>query len=261
MPKLNRIAIYPLKSFDPIIVSHAQILASGALLYDRQFAFADPSGRLLNAKRTAAVHTLQVHVDPIARTFTAKPHHSDVIQRWQIDADRAEIEKWFSQYFALNLSLLEHDSGGFPDDSEAPGPTVVGTSTLQTVADWFPGLTVDQVRLRFRANLEIAETEPFWEDRLFGEADGVARAFRIGEVRLAGTNPCQRCVVPSRDPATGAVWPEFAKKFATARESTLPDWAPRQRFDHFYRLTVNTRPLGSTGGFLQLGDDIQLVTT
>jgi len=115
--------------------------------------------------------------------------------------------------------------------------------------------------LRFRANLEIADSEPFWEDRLFGEAEGVARAFRIGNVLLAGTNPCQRCVVPTRDPATGAVWPEFAKIFAVTRSAQLPQWAPRLRFDHFYRLTVNTRPLGSAGGTLHVGDEIQLVTT
>ena len=261
MPTLSQIAIYPLKSFDPIFVPHAHVLPSGALQYDRRFAFVDSSGKFLNAKRTASVHALQVQIDPLARTLSAKARNADNCLHWQIDADREAIEHWFSQYFSLNLNLVENEDGGFPDDTEATGPTVVGTSTLQTVANWFPGLTLEQVRLRFRANLEIADSEPFWEDRLFGETEGVARAFRIGDVLLAGTNPCQRCVVPTRDPATGAVWPEFAKIFALTRSTQLPSWAPRSRFDHFYRLTVNTRPMGSSGGALHVGDEIQLVTT
>ena len=47
------------------------------------------------------------------------------------------------------------------------------------------------------ANLEFATAEPFWEDRLYGLAGSVV-PFQIGTARLAGTNPCQRCVVPTR---------------------------------------------------------------
>ena len=49
---------------------------------------------------------------------------------------------------------------------------------------WF-GLDLRQARGRFRANLEIGDTEPFWEDRLYGRANEVVR-FRIGEVVLEG---------------------------------------------------------------------------
>src|SRR5205085_3132039 len=119
-------------------------------------------------------------------------------------------------------------------------------------------LTLDQVRLRFRANLEIGDVEPFWEDRLFGAA-GAVQPFRIGPVLLGGTNPCQRCVVPSRDPATGEIWPEFARQFAQQRAALLPAWSRRDRFDHFYRLTVNTRLIAETTEHLRIGDAIKLV--
>ena len=58
---------------------------------------------------------------------------------------------------------------------------------------------------------------------------------------MEGTNPCQRCVVPTRDSLTGAASSGFATEFARRRAATLPPWADRRRFDHFYRLTVNTR--------------------
>jgi uncharacterized protein YcbX len=47
--------------------------------------------------------------------------------------------------------------------------------------------------------------------------------------------------VPTRDPFTGEVLSGFQSVFSGMRERTLPAWAPRIRFNHFYRLTVNTR--------------------
>ncbi len=150
---------------------------------------------------------------------------------------------------------------GFPDDLESPGPTVVSTATLRTVAGWFAGLNEDEVRRRFRANLEIDaegnDLPPFWEDRLCGPA-GQATRFRVGDVVFSGTNPCQRCIVPTRDAATGDAWPRFAKAFAQAREVSLPAWAERSRFDHFYRLAVNTR-LAGAGGRIRVGDAVEVL--
>jgi uncharacterized protein YcbX len=131
------------------------------------------------------------------------------------------------------------------------------------VAAWFPGLDASEVRRRFRANLEIEGTEglatpPFWEDRLCGPAGQPIR-FRIGDVVLEGTNPCPRCIVPTRDSTTGDAWPRFAKAFAEQREAALPPWAERSRFDHFYRLAVNTR-LAGAGGTIRVGDAVEVLT-
>ena len=71
-------------------------------------------------------------------------------------------------------------------------------------------------------------------------------------------NPCQRCVVPPRDPETGEGWPDFAQTFRARREETLPDWADRTRFNHFYRLAVNTRaPQSEAGKRVRVGDEVQ----
>ena len=258
MSRLSRITIYPLKSFDGLVVEEARVLSNGALQHDRQFALVDPAGMFINAKRTATVHGLQLQLDPVGRSLTARRRSQTETVRWSIDSQRIALERWLSDYFELEVRLIEEPNGGFPDDTEAHGPTIISAATWPAVAEWFPGLTVENVRDRFRANLEVEDADCFWEDNLF-QADSAPLPFRIGSVLFAGTNPCQRCVVPSRDPMTGEVWPEFARQFAAMRNEQLPTWAARERFNHFYRLTTNTRLIEQGDGIVRVGDGVRLV--
>lgn len=148
---------------------------------------------------------------------------------------------------------------GFPDDTNASGPTVISTGTLEEVASWFLDVSVDEMRLRLRANLEIGGVPPFWEDQLFAQ-EGQCVQFRVGEVLLKGINPCQRCVVPSRDSQTGEVTRNFQKIFIQQRRETLPSWTTLSRFNHFYKLSVNTNvPESEAGKQLHSGDAIAKV--
>ncbi len=257
MPRLSHITIYPLKSFEGLVVQEAQVLSNGALQHDRQFALVDPEGKFINAKRTVAVHGLQLQLDPVGRSLTARRRSQTETVRWNIDSQRIALERWLSDYFEQEVRLIEEPNGGFPDDTEATGPTIISAATWLAVAEWFPGLTIEHVRDRFRANLEVEEAPPFWEDALFG-ADSVSVPFRIGDVLFAGTNPCQRCIVPTRDPTTGDAWPEFARQFGAMRAKQLPAWAARARFNHFYRLTTNTRLIERGEGTVRLGDEVRL---
>ena len=67
------------------------------------------------------------------------------------------------------MTLRENAVEGFPDDTIASGPTVIGAESLATVADWF-GLSPDDARRRFRANLTIEGGGAFWEDRYHATA-------------------------------------------------------------------------------------------
>jgi hypothetical protein len=129
---------------------------------------------------------------------------------------------------------------------------------LAEITTWFPGLTIDAVRDRFRANLEIDGVEPFWEDRLVGRRLGAVR-FRVGEAEFLGTNPCARCIVPTRDARYGEPIRQFATAFARHRQASLPDWAPADRFDHYYRLAVNTRRVGGRPCTLHVGDELKIL--
>lgn len=258
MPRLQRIEIYPVKSMDPQSVDAAEILATGALRYDRQWALYDPSGKVVNGKRTPLIQRLRSECDLAERVITLRPQGESRPVMFHVDRQRAELEKWLAGWFGHPVFLREDPAGGFPDDIESPGPTVISTATLRTVASWFSPLGEAEVRRRFRANLEIEADEPFWEDRLFGEEGDLVR-FRVGTVEFGGTNPCQRCPVPTRDSFTGEALAGFQRHFAEAREQTLPEWANRERFNHFYRLAVNTRLISRGEGIVRVGDNVELV--
>jgi len=256
MAHLTRIVIYPIKSFDGIEVDAARVLPSGALEFDRRFALFDADGKFINAKRTPRIHLLRSTIDTAARRIALSSGGSKC--EFQIDADRKALEEWLSQFFGLPIHLEENTAGGFPDDTVAPGPTIISRATLAEVAIWYEGLALDDVRRRFRANLEIDGVEAFWEDRLYSD-EGTAIRFRVGEVFLEGTNPCQRCVVPTRSPESGERYREFSAIFEKRRYEMLPFWATRSRFDHFYRLAVNTRPVPGSSGTIRVGDEVRVV--
>ena len=63
--------------------------------------------------------------------------------------------------------------------------------------------------------------------------------------------------MPTRNAETGEVIWGFSKTFAAERRATLPAWAEASRFNHFYRLAVNTQTL--TAGRLSVGDELVLL--
>jgi len=256
--RLARISIYPIKSCDGLTRPQATLLPSGALEYDRRWALLDEAGNFVTAKRTAKMHLLRARFDDALSTVSLSTAIKPAHQTFDLQADKQRLEAWLSDFFEMRVILRENARTGFPDDTNAPGPTVVSTATLETVAAWFPGMSLDECRRRFRANLEIDGVEAFWEDRLFA-APGEEVAFMIGPAALLGVNPCQRCVVPSRAPETGELWPSFQVEFSRRREATRPTWSESSRFNHFYRLATNTRVAPPAAmRSLQVGDAVRL---
>jgi uncharacterized protein len=258
MPHLARINLYPIKSLDGLHVETAALQSGGSLEFDRQWAIFDAQGAYVNGKRHAAIHLLRSQFNLQQHTLSLHEQNSQEIATFHLESDRSALETWLSHYFRFPVTVVEDRVIGFPDDRHSPGPTIVSTATLEAIAAWFPELSIDEVRQRFRTNLEIGGVPAFWEDRLFGEADRTV-PFRIGDILLEGVNPCQRCIVPTRHPQTGVALPEFQKQFVAQRRSHLPEWATSSRFNHFYRLAVNTRvPASERGKCLQVGDAIAI---
>ncbi len=240
----------------------APLTAGGGLRHDRRFMMLDAKGNCINAKRMAAVHRLRAEFDLQADAVQLRSQDEDRWEVFSLADDLPRLEGWLSRFFATTVTLVENRTGGFPDDTTATGPTVISMQTLQSVAGWFH-LTLDEARRRFRANLEIDATAPFWEDRLFGPGSQ-AVAFQIGEVSFLGTNPCARCVVPSRAAESGDPTPQFAQRFAEQRRAALPAWAAAERFDHFYRLAVNTRiqdDSSAAGAVVRVGDAVCILAS
>lgn len=217
----------------------------------------DASGAYVNGKREPRVHELRVEYDPALTRATFVSPRLTYGFTFAFAGESAALEAWLGEHFERPIRVRRDYAAGFPDDTQAPGPTIVTSATLSEVASWFPGLTAGGMRDRLRANIEIDGVPAFWEDGLYAGA-GETVPFCVGAVVLEGTNPCARCVVPSRDPLTGEAIPAFSKIFSERRAATLPPWAERSRFDHFYRLAVNTRAAAAqTGRLIATGDPLE----
>ena len=274
LPWLTGIRLHPIKSLEPVSVHEARIGPGGGLEHDRAWALFSVDGRWVNGKRTAAMHLIRATYAPdlsFATLAVPGDRRNIPARSFPFPGGAEDAAEWFSVYFEQQI-FVRHAPEGFPDDAIANGPTIISTASLQAVCEWFPDLTLDSVRQRFRTTLEIDNADAvtnaanadghlpaFWEDQLYGEDERSVVRFRIGEVNFEGSNPCARCPVPTRDTQTGAELAGFQKRFIDLRRETLPPWAPAARFDHFYRLAVNTRVAPpEVGKLLRLGDRLQL---
>lgn len=259
MATLDGIYVYPIKSLDGRALETATIAGGGSLRPDRQFAMVDADGEYVNGKRTPAVHGISADFDP-SGTIVTLGDDSDTA-RFDLESERAGAERWLDERFDPSISLVRDEELGFPDDTTDFGPTIISTGTLETIAGWFDEIDdATEMRRRLRPSL-VVEAEPFWEDRLYAGPDERVR-FEIGNVAFEGMSPCQRCVVPTRNPDTGEVIDSFQQTFVENRERTLPSWADERQFDHFYRVMVNTRtPEESREKSLAVGDEVVIGET
>ena len=299
MSTLDRITIYPVKSLDGLELVECGVLESAALENDRRWRLVDMDGRVLNAKRSPVFHAIRAEfelderlvtlwVDPAAAAAAALPsadldrlrglaghsgsEHSGreyssgplVRDSFHLVPGQGGPCEWLSEVFGVGVLLQERADGGFPDDRDAAGPTLVATATLAEVARWF-GFDLAESRRRFRANLEIGGCDAFWEDTLASPArpelqrslvdlppdlpvDPYAdlpppepQAFSIGDARFIATNVCRRCVVPTRDSRTAAVTEHFRDAFEARRSRGMRADVDASAWGTLYRLGVNTR--------------------
>jgi len=246
MPVVRNIQVFPIKALDPREVSEIQILGSGALAFDRRWAFVDARGKFVNGKSRVEVHSIRAEYD-LGRLEVALDGRV-----YSLERQKHELERCVSERLSERVELRENAELGFPDDTAASGPTFVSRESLALVASWFD-LSLQEVRLRFRTNVEFDGVEAFWEDRLYGFG------FEVGDVHVSAINPCKRCVVPSRDPRTGQAAAGFQKRFTELRRASLPSMAPPALFDHHYRFGVNTRIAPSERGrTIRTGDEVSL---
>lgn len=275
---LAEIRTYPIKSLDGVAVDAAQIGPGGGLASDRTVALVDDDGEYVNGKHEQAIHRIDATFDREAGSVTLSgPDPADApggtvpdTETFAVagfgaeedaatDADHEELAAWVSTYLGYDV-FVEDEGPSYPDDTEASGPTLVSRATLSTVASWFDNLSATDILRRFRVNLvfERPDGDPFWEEQLYGDTDEHV-AFAVGGAVVSGVGPCRRCVVPTRDPDTGAETANFRERFVEKRRETLPEWSDGPRFDGAFRLTVNTFvPRTERGTTLRTGDDVEI---
>ncbi|GIW92141.1 MAG: molybdenum cofactor biosynthesis protein [Pirellulaceae bacterium] len=253
MVRVRELYVYPIKSLDGVSVASARILPGGALEGDRRYALFDSQGRFVNGKRTPRITRLRTSYERNFRRVIIRSELDQVEGCFDIDEEADELARFLGDFLGEPVRLAERRDGGFPDDLEASGPTVVSLGSLEVVAGWFAPLSADDVRQRMRPNVVLEDCPPFWEDRL-GSEGGVP--FRIGSVSFLGMRICRRCVVPTLEPGTAERWPGFERHFMERRWGERPAWSPlRDRIDS-YRFAINTRGLST--GVVHVGDPVTL---
>jgi uncharacterized protein YcbX len=232
-----RITVFPIKSLDGHDLTATTLLESGALAWDRRFRLIDQQGRSISVRNERRLTLVRCQFDAsLTSVVLSTPSHPP--EQFELMAGESPLTNWFSEFLARKVALEANREVGFPDDLEAAGPTLLSQGTLRWLHDTFSQADADEHYRRLRANLLVDAEQAFWEDRLVG--DDAPLPFRIGDVAMRGEKLCQRCVVPSLDSRTGRPTAQFAKTVAARREANLPSWSPRRRFDHFYRISVNT---------------------
>ena len=130
VPYLAAIFIYPIKSLDRIALTQATVLESGALQHDREFALFDEQGRFVNGKRNAKVHRLRAAFDAEFKQISLQIQGTDQTV-FHVDDERTALEAWLSDYFGFPVKFVQNSLTGFPDDTNAPGPTVISLAPLR----------------------------------------------------------------------------------------------------------------------------------
>lgn len=160
IPRLANIRLHPIKALDPVYLKEARIGPNGGLELDRAWALYSSDGRWVNGKRTPAMHLIRATYAPDLSSVTLSiPEDRRKIpaMTFAFPGDTEGAALWFSTYFE-QVIVVHYAREGFPDDGLAPGPTIVSTPSLAEVCNWFPGLTLDEARRRFRTTLEIDGT-------------------------------------------------------------------------------------------------------
>ncbi len=302
MPHLSGITIYPVKSLDGMSLSEATVSPSGALMHDRRWRLVDAEGSVANAKKNARFHGIRATfgIEGIENSQIESSDTGNFVtlsidknlsgensslreETFPLLPNREGPCEWLSEALSTDVLLQERFDGGFPDDRDAAGPTLISNESLREVARWF-GWTIEEARRRFRMNLEVAVERnegvgadstdaastmlrgAFWEDSLACPvsscksvespsegcfepeyAAGDPRQFQIGSVLFQAAGVCRRCPVPERNSLTGAPSHLFRDQFEAFRMHRLPASVDARDWKDFYCLGLNTTCRNNSG--------------
>jgi hypothetical protein len=257
-PTLSKIRIYPIKSLDPVELTSVKI-GIRSLSGDRRYAMLNQYGSFINGKATGLVSQLQTTFDETLDYVTFKKRGSDDKAIFNLNSETDQIESYLSNFFSTKVNLIKNEEGRLMDIPDESAATVIAYETVQHLAEQL-GDSVDTLRLRFRANLEISNVPIYWEERLANEDSEIGVPFLIGNVKMIGKNLRARCNVPPRNPLTGDTDKTFIKKMIDSRQKNIPSWSHVQKLGSLYHLSVDTFiPDSETGKQIHIGDLVQLI--
>jgi uncharacterized protein len=255
---VSRIRIYPIKSLDPVELQEAEV-GTHSLRYDREFAMLTHDGHFMNGKRSGRVNELKATYDVSNYRVIFSDRNGGPVRSFHLLNDQSEAENYLSSFFGEPISLVHNQQGQLMDIPTASSVTIVSEASLQSLHEEFSDRTLEDVRLRFRATIELGGVEPYWEEKLVGEP-GTGMRLTIGDVEMIGVSPRARCNVPPRDPLTGISDKTFVKRMMKQRERTLPENNHIPAYGSLYHLSINTYiPDTQKGKWLRVGDAVRMI--
>ncbi len=257
-PIVSRIRIYPIKALDPVELQEAEV-GVHSLRYDREFAMITQDQRYMNSKRTGRVNELKATYDLANYKVYLTPRAGGEVESFHLLNDKRKLEMYLENIFGEPLSLVQSKQGQLMDIPTASSVTIVSEASLKSLHEEFSDRTLEDVRLRFRATIELTGVDPYWEENLVGEP-GVGMRIQVGDVEMIGVSPRARCNVPPRDPLTGITDKTFVKRMMKSREATLPEKSHLPEYGNLYHLTINTYiPESQKGKWLRVGDELKIL--
>jgi len=257
-PYISKIRIYPVKSLDPIEVEEAEI-GIRSLKHDRTFAMLANDGRFINGKRTGRVNQLKTEYDLEENLIHLTPRSGGATNTFELKEGNKKLNEYLELFFEMKLNLLHRTKGELMDIPGTSSVTVVSEASLQSLQNDFSDKTLEDIRLRFRTNIEISGVDAYWEENLFS-TPGIGMKFLVGDVEMVGVSPRARCNVPPRNPLTGETDKTFVKKMIASRNNSLPEESKLPLYGNSYHLTVNTYvPESQQGKVIKLGDPVRIL--
>ena len=255
-PFVADIRIYPIKSLDPVVMDRVEV-GKHSFRNDRTFALKTADGKYINGKRTGRVNQLAATYDLANnKVFLSERNHVEKTE-FELASHNPALVEFLCDFFGMRLTLVSSNQGDLLDAPISSSITLVSTESFRSILLAFPHLSLDDLRLRFRPNIEIDGVPSFWEDHLFG-IPGLGRKFTIGDVAMTGISPRARCNVPPRHPFTGKPASGFMKQIIKSRAELLPKTTDLAAYGHFYHLCVNTFiGLAEEGKIIQVGDELK----
>jgi len=256
--QIDRIRIHPIKALDHIELEETTV-GVHSLLNDRIFAITAADGRYVNGKRTGKVNELKATYDLPNRSITLEKRTGGTAQKFDLDEHNKELIEYLSDFFEMGIMLLASNKGELMDVPTKSSVTVLSEASLRSLQDNFPKHSLEDLRLRFRANIELKGVESFWEEQLFQEP-GTGVRFLAGEVEMIGISPRARCNVPPRNPLTGETDKQFVKLMMESRAKSLPANSMLTKHGNLYHLSVDTYiPASEKGKTLRKDDPIKIL--
>lgn len=241
VPHVDALYVYPIKALRGVRVESARVTARG-FEADRRWMLVDEAGEFVTQRSLPELATFEVELgEHLIRVSRADVGAVEVprigaaeasmpVRVWDSAVRAApaapEIDRYFSEALGRPLRLVY-----MPESvRRAVSPKRVPEGAIVGFADGYPYLVISRSAVelvgaragrtlsaeRFRPNLVLGGVAPHAEDEWAG--------FEVGGVRFSCVKPCDRCVVITRDPRTGAADTEPLATLADYRRRDGAVW-------------------------------------